>query len=55
MYIMTNLRYHYSSSYRTAKHSDISNPFEVTERKTLAAQNIVEENKYLTILFFSQQ
>ena len=41
---------------------DISNPFEVTERKTLAVterktlavQNIVDKNKYLTILFFTQ-
>ena len=31
-----------------------SNPFEVTERKTLAVENIVDKNKYLTILFFSQ-
>ena len=31
----------------------ISNPFEVTERETLAVEN-VDENKYLTILFFSQ-
>ena len=36
------------------KHEDISNPFEVTETKTLAAQNIVDKNKYMTILFFSQ-
>ena len=36
------------------KNEDISNPFEDTERKTLAAQNIVDKNKYLTILFFSQ-
>ena len=36
------------------KNEDISNPFEVTERKTLAVQNIVDKNKYLTILFFSQ-
>ena len=36
------------------KNEDNSNPFEVTERKTLAAQNIVNKNKYLTILFFSQ-
>ena len=33
------------------KNEDISNPFEVTERKTLAVQNIVDKNKYLTILF----
>ena len=36
------------------KNEDISNPFEVTERKTLAAQNIVDKNNYLTIVFFSQ-
>ena len=36
------------------KNEDISNPYEVTERKTLAVQNIVDKNKYLTILFFSQ-
>ena len=36
------------------KNEDISNPFEVTERKTLAVQNIVDKNKYFTILFFSQ-
>ena len=35
------------------KNEDISNPFEVTESKTLAVQNIVDKNKYLTILFFS--
>ena len=35
------------------KNEDISNPFEVTERKTLAVQNIVDKNKYSTILFFS--
>ena len=29
------------------KNEDISNPVEVTERKTLAAQNIVDKNKYL--------
>ena len=37
------------------KNEDISNPFEVTERKTLVVQNVVDKNKYLTILFFSQQ
>ena len=35
------------------KNEDISNPFEVAERKTLAVQNIVDKNKYLTIFFFS--
>ena len=35
------------------KSVDISNPFEVTERKILAVENIVDRNKYLTILFFS--
>ena len=38
-----------------AKNVDISNQFEVTERKTLAVENIVDKNKYLTILLFSQQ
>ena len=32
------------------ENKDISNPFEVTERKTLAVENIVDKNKYLTIL-----
>ena len=36
------------------KNEDISNPFEVTERKRLAVQNNVDKKKYLTILFFSQ-
>ena len=31
------------------KNEDISNPFEVTERKRLAVQNNVDKNKYLTI------
>ncbi len=35
------------------KNEDISNPFEVTERKTLAVENIVDEKKYLTIFFQS--
>ena len=33
---------------------DVSNPFEVTERTTFDVENIVDTNKYLTILFFSQ-
>ncbi len=53
MYVMTNLRHHYWNIYRMTKNEDISNPFEVTERKTLAAQNIVDKNKYLTIFFQS--
>ena len=36
------------------KNEDISNPFDVIERKTLAVQTIVDKIKYLTILFFSQ-
>ena len=52
MYVMTNLRHHYG--YRMTKNEYVSNRFEVTERKTLAVQNIVDKNKYLTILFFSQ-
>ena len=39
------------------KQEDVSsNPFEVRppERKTLADQNIIDKNKYLTIVFFSQ-
>ena len=36
------------------KYDDISNLFDVTERKTLAVENIVAKSKYLTILFFSQ-
>ena len=39
---------------RTTKNEDISYAFEVAERKTLAVQNIVDKNKYLTILFYSQ-
>ena len=35
------------------KNEDIPNPFEITERKTLAVDNIVDKNKYLTTLFFS--
>ena len=54
MDVMTNLRHHYRNSCRITKNEDISNPFEVAERKTLAVQNIVDKNKYLTILFFSQ-
>ena len=33
------------------KNEDISNPFEVTDRKRLAVQNNVDKNKYLTIIF----
>ena len=36
------------------KNEDILNPFEDTERKTLAVQNIVDKNEYLTVLFVSQ-
>ena len=36
------------------KNEDILKPFEVIERQTLEVENVVEENKYLTILFFSQ-
>ena len=32
----------------------ISIPFEGTERKTFAVENVVEKTKYLTILFFSR-
>ena len=39
---------------RITKNKDISNPFKVTERKTHAVENIVDKNKYLTILFLSQ-
>ncbi len=53
MDVMSNLRHHYWNSYRITKNEAISNPFEVTERKTLAAQNIVDKNKYLTIFFQS--
>ena len=35
------------------KNEDISNPFEVTDSKTLAVQINVDKNKYLMILFFS--
>ena len=52
MDVMTNLRQYYSNSHNITKREDISNPFEVLERQTL--ENIVEKNKYLTILFFSQ-
>ena len=33
---------------------DILKPFEVIERQTLEVVNVVEKNKYFTILFFSQ-
>ena len=49
-----NLRQNYSNSHKITKREDISNPFEVLERHTLDVENIVEKNKYLTILFFSQ-
>ena len=32
----------------------ILKPFEVIERQTLEVENVVEKNKYFTILFFSQ-
>ena len=54
MDVMTNLRQYYSNSHNITKREDISNPFEVLERQTLEVENIVEKNKYLTILFFSQ-
>ena len=54
MDVMTNLRLYYSNSHNITKREDISNPFEVVERQTLEVENIVEKNKYLTILFFSQ-
>ena len=53
-YVMTNLRQYYSNSHKITKHEDISNRFDVLERQTLVVENIVEKNKYLTILFFSQ-
>ena len=36
------------------KNEDISKPFEVIERQTLIAENVVEKNSDFTILFFSQ-
>ena len=36
------------------KNKDILKPFEVIERQTLEVENVVEKNKYFTILFFSQ-
>ena len=36
------------------KNEDILKPFEVIERQTLEVENVVEKNKYFTILFFSQ-
>ena len=54
MDVMTNLRQYYSNSHKITKREDISNPFEVLERQTLEVENIVEKNKYLTILFFSK-
>ena len=36
------------------KNEDISKPFKVIERQTLEVENVVEKNKYFTILFFSQ-
>ena len=54
MDVMTNMRHYYRNSYTMTKYAVISNSFEVTERKTLAVENIVEKTKYLTILIFSQ-
>ena len=54
MDVITNLRQYYSNSHKITKREDISNPFEVLERQTLEVENIVEKNKYLTILFFRQ-
>ena len=54
MDVMTNLRQYYSNSHKITKREDISNPFEVLERQTLEVENIVEKNKYLTTLLFSQ-
>ena len=54
MDVMTNLRQYYSNSHKITKREDISNPFEVLERQTLEVENIVEKNKYLMILLFSQ-
>ena len=54
MDVITNLRQYYSNSHKITKREDISNPFEVLERQTLEVENIVEKNKYLTILFCSQ-
>ena len=36
------------------KNEDISKTFKVIERQTLEVENVVEKNKYFTILFFSQ-
>ena len=36
------------------KNKDISKPFKVIERQTLEVENVVEKNKYFTILFFSK-
>ena len=36
------------------KNEDILKPFEGIERQTLEVENVVEKNKYFTILFFSQ-
>ena len=54
MDVMTNLRQYYSNSHKITKREDISNPFDVLESQTLEVENIVEKNRYLTILFFSQ-
>ena len=36
------------------KNEVISKPFKVIERQALEVENVVEKNKYFTILFFSQ-
>ena len=36
------------------KNEDISKPFKVIERQTLEVEDVVEKNKYFTILFFSK-
>ena len=36
------------------KNEEISKPLKVIERQTLEVENVVEKNKYFTILLFSQ-
>ena len=54
MDVMANLWKYYLNSCKMTTSEDISNPFEVTGRKTLAVENIIKKNMYFKILFFSQ-
>ena len=54
MDVMAILWKYYSNSCKMMTSEDVSNQFVVTGRKTLVIDDIVEENMYFTIIFFSQ-